>query len=155
MLPNLHEGEDRLRVDRHLRLRPVDPVAGEELVVVGDDPVVHADDSPVPDRMVVRLDVRMTLREVPNVDEGLARLRRHRELVEQRARAAAELRHLRGRALAAMCVSDGVGTALGDAREQGLRGQRPVDGRVRIEAESGDAAHELLFDSVDRTTRRT
>ena len=72
VLAKLHEREDRLRVDRHLRLRALDPVPGEELVVVGDDAVVHADDRAVPDRVVVGLDVRMAFREVPDVDERLA-----------------------------------------------------------------------------------
>ena len=60
-------------------------------------------------------------------------------------------RALRG----AMGVPDGVRAALGDPGEKRLGSERPVDGRLRIEAESGYAAHGLLFDSVDRTTRRT
>ena len=47
-----------------------------------------------------------------------------------------------------MGVADGVGAALGDAGEERLRSERPVDGRLRIEAESGYAAHGLVFDSV-------
>ena len=125
-----------------------------QLVVVLDDPVVHADDGAVANGVVVRGHVGMTLREVPDVDEGLARLGRDRELVQQRARAAAELRDPGATALAAMGVPDRIGAALCDSREQRLRGERPVDGRLRIEAESGYAAHEPLFDSVDRTTQR-
>jgi hypothetical protein len=67
-----------------------------------------------------------------------------------------------------MRVADRVCAALRDPREQGLGSERPVDGRLRIEAESGYAAHVLKiasgsdfrltstqFLSVDRTTRRT
>ena len=49
------------------------------------------------------------------------------ELVEERARAAAELRHVDLAADRAVRVADGVGAALGDTREQRLRGQRPID----------------------------
>ena len=54
----LHEGEDRLRVDGHLRLGPGEAVAVEDLLVVDDDPVVDADHRSVPDRMVVGDDRR-------------------------------------------------------------------------------------------------
>ena len=105
--------------------------------------------------MVVRLDVRVALREVADVDERLRRAGRDGELVEERARAAAQLRHARATVRGAMGVPDGVRAALGDPGEKRLGSERPVDGRLRIEAESSYAAHELLFDSVDRTTRRT
>jgi hypothetical protein len=51
-----------------------------------------------------------------------------------------------------MRVPHCVGATLGDTGEERLRGQRPVDERLRAETESRYAAHELLFDSVDRTT---
>ena len=106
--------------------------------------------------MVVGLDLGVPLREVAHVDERLARVRRgDDELVEESAGAAAELRHVDLAVGDAVRVPDGVGSALGDPREQRLRGQRPLDGRVRTEAESRYAAHEPLFDSVDRTTPRT
>jgi hypothetical protein len=54
-----------------------------------------------------------------------------------------------------MGVADRIRAALGNSREKRLGSERPVDGRLRIEAESGYAAHEPLFDSVDRTTHRT
>ena len=54
----LHEREDRLRVDGHLRLGALDAVAREQRVVVLDDAVVDPDDGAVPDRVVVRLDLR-------------------------------------------------------------------------------------------------
>ena len=41
---------------------------------------------------------------------------------------------------------------LESSREERLRSERPVDGRLGVEAESRYAAHELVFDSVDRTT---
>jgi hypothetical protein len=141
----LHEREDRLRVDRHLRLGTRDPVPLEQLVVVGDDPVVDPDDRAVPDRVVVRGDVRMALREVSDVDEGLAGLGRNRELVEEPARTAPKLRHARAAARAAVGVADGIRTALGDSGEERLSGERPVDGRLRIEAESGYAAHVVVM----------
>ena len=57
----LHEREDRLGVDRHLRLLAADPVAGEERIVVLDHAVVDPDDSAVPDRVVVRGNLGVTL----------------------------------------------------------------------------------------------
>ena len=70
----LREGEDRLGVDGHLRLGPLEAVAREDLLVVQDDPVVDPDDAAVPDRVVVRLDPGMALRVVPHVHERLRRL---------------------------------------------------------------------------------
>ena len=52
------EGEDRLGVDGHLGLLPLEAVAGEDLLVVEDDPVVHALDRAVADGVVVRGDPR-------------------------------------------------------------------------------------------------
>ena len=126
MLAELHEREDRLGVDRHLRLRALDPVPREELVVVGDDAVVDADDRAVTDGMVVGLDVRVALREIADVDQRLQRVGGHLELVEERARAATKLGDTRA-ALTAMGVPDCVGAALGDAGEERLRSERPVD----------------------------
>ena len=40
------EREDRLGVDGHLRLLPLEAVAGEDLLVVQDDPVVDAVTAP-------------------------------------------------------------------------------------------------------------
>ena len=74
----LGEGEDRLGVDGHLRMRALEAVAGEDLLVVDDDPVVDPDDRAVPDRVVVRLDRRMALRVVANVHEHLRGRRRAR-----------------------------------------------------------------------------
>jgi hypothetical protein len=82
VLPKLHECEDRLRVDGHQRLGTLDAIAREQLVVVGDDPVVHAYYRSVPDRVVVGLDCRMTFREVPDVDQCLAGVCRDGERVE-------------------------------------------------------------------------
>src|SRR5207247_10978461 len=49
-LVRLCEGEDRLRVDGHLRLASLEAVGFHQLVVVEDDPVVDADDGAMPDR---------------------------------------------------------------------------------------------------------
>ena len=117
-------------------------------------PLWMPDDAAVPDRVVVPLDLRMTLREVAHVDERLGRAGRDVELVEEGARAAPKLRDA-DLAVAAVGVPDRIGAPLGDSGEQSLRGERPVDGRLRTEAESRYAAHGLLFDSADRTTSRT
>ena len=87
----LREREDRLGVDGHLRLRALEAVAGEDLVVVLDDPVVDPDDGAVPDRVVVRLDRRVALRVVADVDEHLVAAVGNVQLVEQLARAGALL----------------------------------------------------------------
>ena len=47
MLANLHEGEDRLRVDRHLSVLSREAVALEQLIVVLDETVVDAHDGAV------------------------------------------------------------------------------------------------------------
>ena len=143
MRPEFHEREDRLGVDRHLGLGALDAIASEKRVVVQHDPVVDADDCAVANGMVVRRDVRVTLREVAHVDQRLPGLLRDGELVEKCARAAAELRHARAALGAAMGVSDGVRAAFGDPREKCLGSECPVDGRLGIEAESGYSAHEL------------
>ena len=94
----------------------------------------------------------MALREVADVNQCLPAVGWDVELVEERTRATAQLRHAYGLAGRAMRVPHGVGATLGDTGEERLRGQRPVDGRLRAETESRYAAHEPLFDSVDRTT---
>ena len=53
-----------------------------------------------------------------------------------------------------MRISHGVGAALRDAREERLRRKRPVEGRVRVEAGTGDATHPLLS-SVGRPPETT
>src|SRR5207249_4179493 len=57
----LRQREDRLRVDRHLRLGALEAVLEHQFVVVEDDPVVDADHGTVADRMVVGLDPRVAL----------------------------------------------------------------------------------------------
>ena len=141
MRSKLHEREDRLGVDRHVWLCALDVIASEQRIVVQHDSVVDADDRAVPDGVIVRLDVRVTLCEVAHVNQRLLRLRRNGELVEERARTAAELRHARVARCAAMGISDGVRAALGDPGQKRLGSERPVDGRLGIEAESGYSAH--------------
>lgn len=142
VLAQLHEREDRLRVDGHVRLGALDAVAGEKRIVVQHDPVVDADHGAVADGVVVRLDVRVTLREIAHVDERLRRAGWDGELVQERARTAAQLRHTRAALRGAMGVPDGVRTALGNPGEKRLGSERPVNGRLGIEAESRYAAHE-------------
>ena len=61
----------------------LDAIASEKRVVVQHDPVVDADDCAVANGMVVRRDVRVTLREVAHVDQRLPGLLRDGELVEK------------------------------------------------------------------------
>ena len=124
---SLGEREDRLGVDRHLRLGALEAVPFDQLVVVDDDPVVHADDGAVADRMVVGLDPGVALRVVAHVDQGLARAGREDDLLEQSAGAGALLVDRRLARAAPVGVPDGVGAALGDPGEQGLGRERPVD----------------------------
>ena len=115
---------------------------GEQLVVVQDDPVVDPDDRPVPNRVVVGRDRRVALRVVADVDEQLGRRLRHRDPLEQLAGGRALLRDDGIGVLgAAVGVADGVGAALGDACEQGLSRERPVDGAARGKAVAGNPAH--------------
>jgi hypothetical protein len=136
------DGEDRLRVDGHPRLDARAVVAGEELVVVDDDAVVDAHDRPVPDGVVVRGDRRVALRVVADVDEELRGAGRDVDPVEQHRGRRALLHDGRvagrGRAVG---VADGVGSALGDAREERLRCQGARGARTRDEAVAGDSAH--------------
>ena len=94
----LGEREDRLRVDGHVRMGALEAVAGEDLLVVDDDPVVDPDDRAVPDRVVVRLDRGMALGVVADVHEHLRRRGGNVQLVEELARARAPLVHRHGRA---------------------------------------------------------
>jgi hypothetical protein len=116
-------------------------VALEELLVVGDDPVVDPDHRAVADGVVVGLDRRMALRVVAHVDERLGRVEGNPDAVEQLARARALLVDA-GSAPAAVRIADGVRAALGDPREQGLGCERPVDARGLAQAIAGDAAHQ-------------
>ena len=123
--------EDRLRVHAHPRLGAGAGVGGEQLVVVRDDPVVDADDRPVPNGMVVGVDRGVALGVVAHVHQQLRHILGHRDPLE-------ELRG--GRALLddggvflgsrAVGVPDGVGPSLGDGGEQCLRSQRPLDIRA-------------------------
>ena len=115
---------------------------GEERVVVDDDPVVDPDHRPVAHGMVVGRDRRVALRVVADVDQQLVGARRHLDAVEQLRRRRALLDHRRaGRARGAVGVPDRIGAALRDRREQGLRRERALDGRVGGKAESGYTAH--------------
>ena len=116
------EGEDRLGVDRHLRLGAGEVVTGEELVVVDDDPVVDARHVAVPDRMVVGRNGRVTLGVVPHVQEHLGGSGRHGNELEQCAGACLLLVHLEaiGRAVG---VPDGVGAPFGNPGQQCLRSE--------------------------------
>ena len=136
------EGEDRLGIDAHPRLGARAAVGGEQLVVVDDDPVVDPHDRAMPDGMVVGRDRRMALRVVPDVDEQLVRVLGHADPVEQVARGRPLLRDDGIRVLlAAICVPDRIGSAVGDTGEQRLRSERPVDATAGREAISSDAAH--------------
>jgi hypothetical protein len=63
------------------------------------------------------------------------------DVPEDGARAAALLVEDDRRSRGAVRVPDGIGSALGDRREQRLGRARPVDGARPAEAVSGDAAH--------------
>jgi hypothetical protein len=139
--PLLGEREDRLRVDGHRRVPALPAVAVEELLVVLDDAVVDPDDRAVADRVVVGLDRGVALRVVPHVHEHLAGARRDVHAVEQPARAAALLDDVDPRAYAPEGVSGRIGAAFGDPGQQGLRRQRPVDGRLLTQAVTSDATH--------------
>ena len=101
-------------------------------------------------------DRRVALREVAHVHEQLVRVLRHGDALEQ----------LRGRRLLlddderrsvarrrGIGVPDRVGSALGDRRQQCLRGKRSIEARVGGEAVSGDSAHDLIV-GLGRLTRR-
>src|SRR5256885_11058056 len=95
--------------------------------------------------MVVRLDPRMALRVVRDVEQDLPRVGRKRDLLEDGARAAALLVDDDRAAGRAVCVADCVGAPFGDRGEERLGGQRPVDRTGLAEAASGYAAPLLLI----------
>jgi len=134
------EGEDHLGVDGHLGLVPRDAVAGEELVVVRDDPVVDPDDAPVTDGVVVRGDRGMPLRVVAHVDECLPRGRRDDERLEHRAGTGLLLVDGK-RAVPADRVSHRVRAALGDPGQQCLSRKCSIDLRLVADAVACDSAH--------------
>jgi hypothetical protein len=139
------EAEDRLGVDGHPRLAAGAAVRGEQLVVVQDDPIVDADDRPVPDGVVVRGDRRVALGVVADMDEELGGRLGHVDALEELARRGALLRDDRiGVVGAAVGIADGVGAPLGDPGHQRLRRERPVDRAARGKAVSRDAAHGVL-----------
>ena len=137
----LGEREDRLRVDGHVRMGPLEAVVREDLLVVDDDPVVDPDDRAVPDRVVVRLDRGMALRVVPDVHEHLRRRRGNVQLAEQLAGPRAALVHRHRSAEATMGVPDGIGAALCNPGQERLGSERAFDARFRAEAVSGDSTH--------------
>ena len=142
MSTEFHEREDRLGVDRHLRLGARDAIASEKRIVVQHDPVVDADDCAMTNGVVVRRDIRVTLREVAYVDQGLPGLR------PDSGSSTSALAPPRSFVPRACCSPRRDGRirrrrALGDPREECLGSECPVDGRLRIEAESGYSAHEL------------
>ena len=137
----LRKRENRLRVDGHLGRCAGEAVAGEDLVVVDDDPVVDPDHGPVPDGVVVRLDGRMALRVVTDVHENLRRGRRHMELVQQGGCTRATLVDPDNLIAAAIRIADCIGSPLGDPGQQRLRRERLVDAGGWIETVSGDSTH--------------
>ena len=128
----LGQREDRLRVDGHGRIRALEAVPREQLLIVLDDAVVDADDGSVADGVVVGLDRRVALRVVAHVDEHLVRVAGTCDRVEQLARAGALLHDPDARADPAERVPGRVGTAFGDPGEQRLRGERPLDARLGL-----------------------
>ena len=48
---------------------------------------------------------------------------------------------LNGQLACVFAGAHGIGAAFGDSGEERLRGERPIDARLRAETESGDAAH--------------
>ena len=143
-LRQLHQGEDRLGVDRHVGLGPFEAVPGEDLLVVDDDPVVNSDHRAVTDRMVVGEDRGVALRVVANVNERVRRVTRERDRVEQRRRARALLVNRRFGAGATVGVADRIGAALRDPGEKRLGRERSVDRGLGVEAISGNAAHQRI-----------
>jgi hypothetical protein len=123
-------------------------VTREELLVVGDDAVVHARHRPVPDGVVVRGDRRVSLRVVADMDEDLPGGGGDQDRVEEGARPGLLLVHLELPDIAVR-IPDGVGATLGDAGEKRLRGQRSVHPRSGPEAVASDAAHFYRSPTVD------
>ena len=120
----------------------------EDLLVIQDDPVVDADDLSVADRVIVGLDGGMALRVVAHMEENLHGRSRNGELRKERARARALLVHRNHVAMRPVGIADGVCAALGDAGEQSLRGQRPVDPGVGLQAISGNTTHKQSLQSA-------
>ena len=145
--------EDRLGIDRHLRLGAFPAVLGEELLVVDDDPVVDPDDRTVGDRVVVGTKGQVALRVVADVDEDLGRFRRDANGVEELAGPGALLPHLERNAGSTVAVPHRVGAAFGDRGKERLRDERPVDGARCAEAVSGDSAHRVRYHTPRRRTR--
>jgi len=139
-LGHLGEREDRLGVDRHPGLGPLEAVLGEDLLVVQDDLVVDADHRSVPDRMVVGPDHGVALGVVAHVNEHLARVLRDLDPVEELARAGALLVDVDAAAAVAIRVPDRVRAALGNTGQQSLRCERPLDVALSTQTESGDSA---------------
>ena len=123
----LGQGEDHLGIDGHLRLGALEAITGHQRVVVVDVAVVDPEDGAVADGVVVRIDPRVALGVVADVDQGVAGVLGQCDLLEQGAGAAALLVDDDAAAARPVRVTDRVGTALGNAREQGLGGTRPVD----------------------------
>jgi hypothetical protein len=134
----LHEREDGLGVDRHARRVPFEAVLGEDLLVVADDPVVDPDDRAVPNGVVVRLEARVALRVVADVDERLRGAGGHVDLVEKAARARPPLVDGQVDPGAAVAVAGGVGSPLGDRGHEDLGGESGLDAARVAEAISGD-----------------
>ena len=123
----LDQREDRFGVDRHLGLGALEAVLGEDLLVVGDDPVVDPDHAAVAHRMVVGRERRMALGVVTDVDEELVRSRWDPHEIEELARPGALLVHRDGYPVAPEGVSRGVRAATGDGCQKRLSGQRLID----------------------------
>ena len=94
--------------------------------------------------MVVGDDRGVALRVVANVNEGLGGAGRQLESVEEGGRTGSLLvdRDLLPRT--SVGVADGVGTALGDAGQQRLRGKRPIDTGIGVQTVSRDTAHQEI-----------
>jgi hypothetical protein len=152
----LDECEDQLGVDGHAGLGTRNAVGCEQLVVVGDRAVVDPDDRSVADRVVVRLDARVALRVVPDVQERLGRCGRDGDLLQEGAGSRSLLANGHRAGVRAIRVPDGVGAPLGDSGEQSLRGERPVDVAAGAQAVSGNSAHKLeALDPLSATTSRS
>jgi hypothetical protein len=119
-------------------------VCAEQLVVVDDDAVVNPDHRAVPDGMVVGRDGRMPLGVVTDVDEELGRVAGYGYTLEELRRGGALLDDCRlGVGRRAVCVSDGIGAALRNRRQERLRRKRPRKPRRGSNAVAGDSAHVL------------
>ena len=145
------EGEDRLGVDGHARLGPLEAVSGEDLLVVQDDPVVDADNLAVPDRMVVGREARVALRVVADVHDRLASLAGDGQPVEEGAGAATLLVHGHGEAGPAVGVADRIRSTFRDRGQERLSHEGLVDPRLVIQAISRDSAQCRLSPILGRS----